>query len=145
MPVHRMNTQVADAHVSTLHASTQNLESLSFNKYMQRIQKSHNNNNNNNNNQIKRRKSIFFTVSSLRHELSPTRTFMWPGRNRVQITCNTQSGLHVQRVVCHLVRRDSSAVKVGSIEIAFISALVYWLKRLTDKGGEETGVLGENP
>ena len=30
----------------------------------------------------------FFTISSLRRELSLTRTLKWPERNRVQITCN---------------------------------------------------------
>ena len=38
-----------------------------------------------------------------------TRSLKWPGRKYVQITCNTQSAHHVQHVVCHLVRRDSSA------------------------------------
>ena len=50
-------------------------------------------NNNNDNN------SRFFTVSSLRREPSPTRTLKWPGRNRMQITCNTLSAYHVQHVV----------------------------------------------
>ena len=31
----------------------------------------------------------FFAISSLHLELSPTRTFLWSGRNRVQITCST--------------------------------------------------------
>ena len=38
----------------------------------------------------------FFTISSQRRELSSTRTLKWPGRNRVQITCNTSSAYHVQ-------------------------------------------------
>ena len=33
----------------------------------------------------------FFTISSLRLELSPTRTLKSPGRNRVQITCNCRA------------------------------------------------------
>ena len=37
---------------------------------------------------IQRRNSRFLTISSLRREPSPTRTLKWPGRNRVQITCN---------------------------------------------------------
>ena len=41
----------------------------------------------------------FFTISSLRREPSPTRTLKWPGRNRVQITCNALSAYHVQHVV----------------------------------------------
>ena len=101
------------------------------------------NNNNNNNNRIERRNSRFFflflTIASLHRELSPTRTLKWPGRNRVQITCDTQSAHHVQHVVCRLVRRDSSAIKIGRVSVAFILALFNWLKRLTDEGGEETG------
>ena len=57
----------------------------------------------------------------------------------------TQTAHHVQHVVCHLVRRVSSANKVGRVQITFILALLYCLKRLTDKGGEEAGVPGENP
>ena len=34
-------------------------------------------------------------------KLSPTRTLKWPGRNRVQITCNTSSAYHVQ-VSCYV-------------------------------------------
>ena len=43
----------------------------------------------------------------------------------------------------YVVRRDSSAIQFDRVEIAFI--LAYWMKPLTDKGGEETGVPGENP
>ena len=57
--------------------------------------------NNNNNNHIQRRCSRFFTISSQRRELSPTRTLKWPRRNRVQITCNTSSADDVQ-VTCYL-------------------------------------------
>ena len=66
------------------------------------------------------RSSRLLTISSLRRELSPTRTLKWPGRNRVQITCNTSGDDHVQHV---MVRRDSSAIKFGRTEIAFILAL----------------------
>ena len=55
--------------------------------------------NNNINNHIQRRYSRFFTISSQRREMSPTRTLKWPGRNCVQITCNTWSAYHVQHVV----------------------------------------------
>ena len=65
----------------------------------------------------------------------------WPGRNRVQMTCDTSSAYHVQHVVCHVVQRDRSAIKFGRIEIAFFN----WLRPLTDEGREEGGVLGENP
>ena len=60
----------------------------------------HNNNNNNNNNsRIERRTSRFLTISSLRRERSPTRSLKWPGRIRVQITCNTSSAYPVQHAV----------------------------------------------
>ena len=52
----------------------------------------------------------------------------------MQITCSTQSAYLVQHVVCHVVRRNSSAIKFDRVEIAFISALFYWLKPLTDEG-----------
>ena len=40
--------------------------------------------------------------------------------HRALITCKCH-------VMCHLVRRDSSAVKFDRVEIAFIWALFYWL------------------
>ena len=76
------------------------------------------------------------TISSLRRELPPTRTLKWPGRNFVQISCNTLNAFHVQPGVCHLVRRDSSAIKTDRVKIAFIVALFRWLKLLTDEGNE---------
>ena len=83
-------------------------------------------NNNNDHNRIERSDSRFFTISSQSRELSPTRTLKWPGRNRVQITCNTSSAYHVQPAVCHLVRRDSPAVKFDRVEIAFILAFFFF-------------------
>ena len=75
----------------------------------------------NNNNRIQRRYSRFFTISSQRHELFPTRTLKRPGAtvsksratHRALITCKCH-------VTCHLVRRDSSATKFDRVEIAFI-------------------------
>ena len=99
----------------------------------------------NKNNCIQRCSSRFFVISSLHCELSPTRTLKWPRHNCVKITCNTSSAYHVQNVVCHLVRRDSSAIKFDRVEITFILALLYSLKPLTNEGGEETGAPGENP
>ena len=55
------------------------------------------------------------TISSLRFELSPTRTLKRPERNSVQITCNTASAYHVQHIVCHVVRRDSSAINLERV------------------------------
>ena len=56
-----------------------------------------------------------------------THTLCWPGRNRVQITCSTWSAYHVPHVVCHVVRRDSSAIRFDTVEIAFILPFFYWL------------------
>ena len=67
-----------------------------------------NNNNNNNNNRIQRHNSRFFTISSLCHELSPTRTRKWPERNRVQIMCNT-STTYVQHVVLRAIWYEGTA------------------------------------
>ena len=80
------------------------------------------NNNNDNNDCTEGRKSRFFAISSMRRELSPTCTLKWPGRNRVQITCNISSAYRMQHVKCRVVRRDSSAVKFDTAEIAFILA-----------------------
>ena len=103
------------------------------------------NNDNNNSNCTERNNSRFATISSLRNELSPTCTLKWLGCNRVQITCKTSSAYHMQPAVCYLVRRDSSAIQFDRVETAFILALFYWLKPLTDEGGEETIVPGEKP
>ena len=45
--------------------------------------------------------------------------------------CSTLRAYHVQHVVCHAVRRDSSAIKFDRVEIAFVLTLSYWLKLLT--------------
>ena len=53
----------------------------------------------NNNNRIESRNLRFFTISSLRRKPSPMCTLKWPGRNCVQITCNTSSAHHVLHIV----------------------------------------------
>ena len=99
---------------------------------------------NNNNDSIEKRNSRFFTISSLRRKLSPTCTLKWPGCNCVQITCNTSGAYHVQHVMCHLVRRDSSAIKFDRVYIRFSSAL-YPLIPLAHEGGKEPKYLKKNP
>ena len=84
-------------------------------------------------------KGAIFTISSLRHKLSPTRTLKWPGCNRVQITCNTSSTCHVQPVVCHLVQRDSSAIKFDRVEIAFLFELIFYLLKPLSDPSEHMG------
>ena len=59
-----------------------------------------------------------------------------PERHRVQITCNTSGSYHEQHVVCHVVGRDSSAIKFDRVVIAFVIVLFLWLKPLTDERGE---------
>ena len=93
--------------------------------------------------ETEKRNSKLYTISSPRCELSPTRTLKWSERNRVQITRNTSDVYHVQHAVYHVVRRDSSAITFDRIKIAFILALFHWLKSVTDKQGEETGVVIE--
>ena len=73
--------------------------------------------NNNNDNRIEKHNLRFFTISSLRHELSPAHTFKWPGRSHVQITCNTSSAYHVQHVVLRVMRYEGTtqAIKFDSL------------------------------
>ena len=103
-----------------------------------------NSNNNNSDNHIAGTIEDFYNLFTVQ-ELSPTRTLKWLGRNGVQITCNTLSAYHVQHGMCHVVQKDSSAVKCDRAEITFTLALFYWLRLLTNEGGEETIVPGENP
>ena len=79
----------------------------------------HNNNNsdNNNSNHIQRRNSRFFTVSSLRSELSPIHTLKWPGRNRVQIVCNTLSAHHMLHVVLRAKWYEGTAQILSMTEL----------------------------
>ena len=80
---------------------------------------------------IQRRKSsFFFTNSSLRWELSPSRTLKWPGRNRVQITCNTSSAYHAQHFVLRATWYEGPAINFDSlnrIHFTFILPSSYWL------------------
>ena len=76
-----------------------------------------NSNNNNNNNRIQRCYSRFFTISSQRHELSPTCMLKWPRRNRVQITCNTSSAYHVQHVVLRATWYEGAARLLSLTEL----------------------------
>ena len=40
---------------------------------------------------------------------------------------DTSGAYHVQHVVCHVVQRDSSAIKFARVEITLILGLFYWL------------------
>ena len=86
----------------------------------------YNNSDNNNDYNDCTEKHNWRVLQLLHHcELSPTRTPKWPGRNDVQMTCNTLSAYHVQYIVCHVVWRDSSAISFVKTEIAFILALCF--------------------
>ena len=99
-----------------------------------------NDNNNNDNNCTERHDSRFYTISLLCHELSPTCTLKWPGHDIVQITCNTSGAHHMQHVACHMVQKDSSAIKFDILNRIYFSFIL-----LADTGGEETGVSRETP
>ena len=71
----------------------------------------------NNNNRFQRRNSRFFTISSLHHEPSPTRTLKLPGLNRVQITCNTFSAYYVQHVVIRATWYEGTAQLLSLTEL----------------------------
>ena len=82
-----------------------------------------NNNNNNNNNCIQRRNSSFFFYNLLTVLQTISNTYTQVARapscaNHVQhierLSCA------ICRVTCHMVRRDSSAIKFDRVEIAFI-------------------------
>ena len=75
--------------------------------------------------------AVQYLAISLHCKLPPIHTLKWPGRSSMHITCNTLIAYHVQHAMCHLVGRDSSDTKFDRVEIAFIWALLYWLKPLT--------------
>ena len=90
---------------------------------------------NDNNNRIYWRSStffffffFFFTLSSLRHEPSPTHTLKWPRRNHVQITCNTSSAYHVQ-LVLRVTRYEGTArlLSLTKFKSRLFELLFYWL------------------
>ena len=55
-------------------------------------------------------------------------------------SCATHPVLIMCNMSCHMVWRDSSAIKFDRVEIAFILVLLHWWKQFTDEGGEETRV-----
>ena len=68
----------------------------------------------------------------------------WSVHHRVRIMRDTSSACDVRYVVCHVLRKNSSAIKFDGVYIAFILPSFYWLRPLTGEGGKETGVPGEN-
>ena len=82
----------------------------------------------------------FFTIS-LRGEPSPTRMLKWPGRNRVQITCNTSSAYHVQHVVLRATWYKGTAQLLCLIEFkSHLSQLYFigWTTNLLRWGGNRS-------
>ena len=103
---------------------------LSFEKFLRNgVRRTHDTSKGkNNNNRIQRRYSRYFTISSSATNCLQHARSSGPGAivcksratHQALITCKCH-------VMCHLVRRDSSAVKFDRVEIAFIWALFYWL------------------
>ena len=87
------------------------------------------NNNNNNNNNCTQRRSLRFFLQSPRCAANCLQ-HVHSSENHVQHI--ERPSRAICRVVCHLVQRDSSAIKFDRVEISFILALLYWLKPLTD-------------
>ena len=87
------------------------------------------------NNDMIRRKSWYFTIFSLHHELSPTSILTWQRRSCVQITCNTSGAYHVQHV-CHVLRTENSAIDFERAVVAFIFKFISWAETM-DRYGEE--------
>ena len=64
--------------------------------------------------------------------LHPTRTLEWPGRNHVQITCNTWGAYYVRHAVVHMVL--GRAVSVIGDAVTAESPVCRWV-RLADTSG----------
>ena len=84
-------------------------------------------NNNDNNNRIPRRNSRLLqsphcTTNCLQHVRSSG-----PGAIVCKSRATHPALINAICVTCHVVRRDSSAIKFDRVEIAFIGALFYWL------------------
>ena len=77
---------------------------------------------------------IFFTISSLRREPSPTQTLKWPGRNRVQITCYTSSVYHVQHVVLRATWYKGTAQLLSLTELKLHLFELYFIGWTSDRG-----------
>ena len=93
-----------------------------------------NNSNNDDNNRIQRCNLRFFTISSLRCELSPN--------TYTQVAWAQLCANHLEHiecltccVMCHMVWRDSSAIKFNRVEIAFIWGLFGEGRRGWGRGG----------
>ena len=76
------------------------------------------------------------TISSLRRELSPTRTLKWPWHNCVQLPCNTSGAYRVHNMSCK-TWYEGTAQLLSLTELKWHLcelALCYWPKPLTDEG-----------
>ena len=114
-------------------------QALSYFRYY--VQRSYNNNNdNNNNNRIQNLLTAPRTVSNTHAQVARAQS--------CASHVNTSSGHHVQHVMlCATWCKGykGSAIKFDRVDIAFYLSFIFWAGPLTDEGGEETGVPGENP
>ena len=72
-------------------------------------------------------------LQSARHESSPTRTLKWPGRNRVQIACNTSSAYHVQHVVLRATWDEGTAQLLSLTEFKSHLFELYFIGRTNNR------------
>ena len=96
---------------------------------------------NNNNNRIQRCNSRFFTISSLRCEPSQTHMLKWPGRIRMQITCNKSSTYYMQHVVLHGTWYNGTAQLWNSTESKlhlFELYFIGWTINRWRRGGNQS-------
>ena len=87
------------------------------------------NSNNNNDNRIERRNSRFSTISSLRRELSPTRTL------KGAIICKSRA-THRALFTCNVSRAswyEGTAELLRLTDSRLFRLYFYWLRRLTDE------------
>ena len=57
---------------------------------------------------------FFYTIFTTLRAVSNT-VLKWPGLDSAQMMWNTSTTYHVQHILCHVVRRDASAVKFGRV------------------------------
>ena len=68
----------------------------------------------------------FFTLSTLRHELSPSCTLKWPVHNHVQITCYLSTATWCEGTISYQVWQSWNRIYFSFILLA---ETIYWWKR----------------
>ena len=102
-------------------------------------------NNSNNGNRIDRHNSTFLMSPHCAGNCLQYARSSGQGLIMCKSRATLPSVFYMQFIMCHVAWRDSSATEFDWVKITFIIALFYWLKPLSDEGGDETGVPGEKP